>query len=331
MVRKADGVQPIALRRLTPPGVDHKPGPAAIDLRVESDPAPPACKPNWLARGALAGLAAAGALAGLSQAAEAAPAGASLSQPVSDSLSLPDPSFQVVPEGLTRVDLVRQTSEDSKGNKEDVPYSAFGIYLGHGLFHDTNNNLVLVPSLAFDESVAINDYSRLEARGPLGQDFDITRSQGRIEIDGPLWNNYTINESGSKATLRGAGLGGGYDFVHSGDRIEADGPLFADYTVRADGNRLHVQLPGFGGSFDITRSPDRIEVDGPLWNDTTITRRGDQIQVDGPGWNDYDLSRHGNRIEVDGPGWNDYTITYGQDEVHSDGPGWADHSYRLTH
>lgn len=331
MVRKTEGVQPLALRRLTPPGAEQQPVPGPVDLRMQTDPAPPQADRHWLAQGALAGLAVTGAVLGLAGTAQAAPAEASLSQSVSDSLTLPDPSFRVIPHGLTRVDLLRQTKEDSDGDSENVPYSAFGIYLGQGLFHDTNGNLVLVPSLAFDESLGINDYSRLEARGGLGADFDLTRNGGRIEIDGPLWDNYTIREDGSKATLRGPTVGGGFDFVRDGNQTRADGPLWNDYSIRADGNVVRVQLPGFAGSFEIKPSADRIEVDGPLWNDTTITRRGDLIQVDGPGFNDYDLRRNGNRIDVDGPGWDDYTITYGQDQVRSDGPGWNDYTYRLSH
>ncbi len=245
--------------------------------------------------------------------------------------------FQVVPEGLGRIDLIRQTESksttDSDGNtsttEEDVAYSPFGVYLGNGLFHDTNGNLSLVPGLAFQEGFApapssticfdgpwgadyqvAPDGQGVTLDGPWGSDFTVTRDGQVTKVDGPWGNDHEVTAQGDTVKVDGP-WSKDYKITRSGDTIKSDGPWGDDYTVQKDGDRTQVDGP-WGRDYTIQREGNTINVSGPWGSKVSIVREGDTLTVKVPWSADYKIIREGDSVRVDGPWGVDSTTTWGR-------------------
>ena len=238
--------------------------------------------------------------------------------------------FQVVPEGLGRVDLLRQTetktSRDLDGHRttrqEDVPHSPFGVYLGEGLFHDTNGNLSLVPALAFPDFAPAGS-STVCFDGPWGLDYQVSPQAGAVRLDGPWGADFDVTRQGELTRIDGP-AGADHAIVKSGDTVQVDGPWGRDYTLTRTGDTIRSNWP-WNDDYTITRTGETTRVDGPWSRDFTIRREGNRIIVDGPWGNDTTLTRDGDRIVVDGPSARDYTLRREGDTLRIEGR-WIDKS-----
>ncbi|MEW6282618.1 MAG: hypothetical protein AB1758_28675 [Candidatus Eremiobacterota bacterium] len=223
-----------------------------------------------------------------------------------------DLGVEVLPPGTARIDLHRETrtERDSDGDShtEDVPYSPVGVYLGNGIFLDTNGNLSLLPERAFEDS-------------------DRGAAVGSVEVDGAgLWDNVSVTRDGNRVIVSAPGPANDYTFTHEGNRVQMDGPLWGDVTITREGDHLLVDGP-LWGDFHINRSENQVRVTGPAFLGYTITRQGDTLDVDGPLWSDVRIARQGDTIRVDGPAWADMTIRQIGTTTRLEGPGF---SYNVT-
>ena len=147
---------------------------------------------NW-GKIALVGLGAAvaiGGLTGCSSPSTPPPVSQCTSTDFTASTSDGEFRVEVVPQDLGTVDLVRNTTTetDSEGDTEtvDVPLSDVGIYLGDGIFFDSNGNLSLIPARAFGVQVTPSDATTIQYQ-PQGWGNDLTiRRDGRgtASVDG---------------------------------------------------------------------------------------------------------------------------------------------------
>jgi hypothetical protein len=259
--------------------------------------------------GTMAGVAGLAAFA--PQAAHAAPAEALVSQSISASDGL---EVTVLPRGTARVDLLRQTSSrNSLGGRSagretsNVAYSDVGVHLGRGVFHDTNGNLVLVPSLAAGWNDGLTDFKRVELDLP-GRNMDVTRYDNTTHVNRGTTDRTVFVDHGATNTL---------DVHHRGDHtkyevlrngVQYRGERGVEWRVTQNGNQLNVDGPD-DSDVALTYSQNGIDLRGPhLQNSITLGANRITTNGDGP---DYDVSRspNGEVIRVDARGASDVTIT----------------------
>lgn len=271
---------------------------------------------------AVASLAGVAGMVGLQQSAPPTPPPTHQSQPAragneaATALQQQNPQdsmkFQVLPEGLGRVDLIRENDRhpDAEDGGKDV-YSPLGVYLGDGIFHDLNNNLVLVPGAAFPDYAPVgankikvdnkwsSGYEVIEKGDGLlvdgALDQTITRHGDTVEVDGPLFADFQVQESQDGVRVHGP-LGANLQMRRQGDTIEVQGRgSHENYTVKREGNTLHIDGPG-DHDLTVRREGNRIVVESPK-GETRITRDGNRISVEGAGTNQT-LERDGNAVKL---------------------------------
>lgn len=233
--------------------------------------------------------------------------------------------FQVLPEGLGRVPLIRESDKypDYDVSENDV-YSPMGVYLGDGVFHDLNGNLVLVPGAAFPDfvpqgatSIKVDNkwtpgYEITEKGDGLlvdgSMDQTITRHGDTVDVDGPLNADFRVTESGDRVRVDGA-FGHDYDMTRQGDTIRVQGKGADAYSIKREGDTLHIDGPG-DHDLTVRREGNTITVEGPKGRETRITRDGDTISVEGSGSNQT-LRREGNAVRMDSSFFRGSRTVYG--------------------
>ncbi len=306
MIRPVSLTQPPAppatssLRHMAPPGA------TTTDVYVGSTPAPEVTAPQpdeaashagrALKMAAVVGLALAGVgfLAGCTT--SAPPPSSSV---VTEHYTAGDFAVEAIPEGFQRIDVVRGTHTEKVEDQTltvNNDYAPFGVYLGDGLFYDTNGNLVLVPQRAFEGPAVPADSSQVKVDPPGSGNTTkaVFQADGdvQIKIDG-FGNDFTIHQDGARFTIDPAGWGG-------------------STRITRDGNDTVIDPAGWGNDLNLKRSEGQVQVDPAGWNNTTNIQLGqDRIKLDPAGWrNETVITRAGSTIKIDPEGWgNETTIT----------------------
>lgn len=276
--------------------------------------------------GTLAGVAGVAAFA--PQAAHAAPAEALVTQSISASDGL---EVTVLPRGTARVDLLRQVESRSSigrggSDTRNIPYSDVGVHLGRGVFHDTNGNLVLVPSLAAGWNDGITDFTRLELDIP-GRNQDVTRYFNTTHVNRGTTHRTVYVDHGATNTLdvhhrndhtkyevlrNGVQYRGerGVEFrvTQNGNTLNVDGPDDSDVTINYSANSIDLRGPHLQNS--ITLGSNRITTNGtgPDY-DVTRSPNGEVIRVEARGASDVTITQEANNVvRVNGAGGSSYTV-----------------------
>lgn len=222
--------------------------------------------------------------------------------------------FEIIPNDLGKVDLIRQTTTesdtDSDGNTTtrtvDVPLSPFGVYLGRGLFYDFHHNLSFVPYRYCHGPVIPPDAPRVMIT-EFGPDTVVTRNGSQVTVSPnfPL-SQTTVTEGSGQVFIDPTGPGDTPITRHENTIvIDPWGPL-NDVRVTDQGNTIVVEPRGY-------------------WSTVTLRFTGATVTVERPGWgssNDSQVTFQGNRIGIDNPGWNDSTVTIDENAIRNDGPAW---------
>ncbi len=222
-----------------------------------------------------------------------------------------DFAVEAMPEGYQRVDVVRGTHTEKVGEETRTvnnDYSSFGVYLGDGLFYDTNGNLALVPQRAFEGPVA-----------PAGT--------SQVKVDPEGWGNTTkaIYQADGSVEVEVDGLGGDITIHKEGGRYTIDPSGWGNETeITRDGNHTTIDPSGWNNSTELERSQGQVTVDPEGWSNTTKISLGqDKVKIDPDGWaNETVITRAGNRIKIDPEGWgNETTITTSGSVTRVQNPG----------
>jgi hypothetical protein len=321
-------IHPVNLKNVSPPGAEQTAAPRpevdktdAVELRFNESGPPTAGLSMWqkVLAGGMAGIAGFTALA---PTANAAPIEQLVTQAISETDGL---EVTVIPPGTARVDILRKTEHrynagrTAGDNERDIPYSDVGVHLGRGLFHDSNGNLSLIPTLAGGwEQDAISDFSRVELDIP-GYDENVTRFGDTVHHkDGRYSRNVYVETTDGQMEVHRKGDVTKYEVLEDG--IQFRGAEGLEWRITQDGNRLNVDGPdeddysltysptgidvvGQRVANTISTTPNRVEVTGS-GADITVSRSGagvvTQIEQSGP-FNDYTIIRDGNTIRIDAP------------------------------
>ncbi len=249
-----------------------------------------------------------------------------------------DFSVEVIPEGITRVDVVRGThtvTEKGLDGKDvtrtvDNDYHPVGVYLGDGLFYDLNENLVLV-----SDRVQNGPYVPAEASSiwidPTGwsNTTGISRSGSTWTVDPPGWGNSTsLGQNGCRILIDPAGWSNSTSLTRDAQgRTVIDRTGWANEIVLSrSADQVQVDPSGIGNTVTVRLAEGRSEVDPPGWGNTTVVTYGsNQSRVDPEGWaNETSIVRDGNviRVRPSGVFTQETTITLGKGEIRVDPPGW---------
>ena len=226
----------------------------------------------------------------------------------------------VLPHGTPRIELIRKTRTTPFDHlPESLPDRPVGVHLGAGIFHDSNGNLFLVPSLAAGWKDGVTDFKRVEAEVPLAWDDTVSRYSNTVHFkDSPydrtvyveLGNETEVHHQGRKigrykvyndgVEWKGQGERNRIAVIQQKDgRVFVDGPinhnarlkfspgeidvdaLVFDHTVRHDSQSITVR--GGGSNFDVRRSGDGkfTRVDSGYFSQHNISRHGDVIRTQG--------------------------------------------------
>ena len=316
---------PSQFRNTAPPGAQSTaPAPKqevadAVELRFNEQGPESGGLSVWqkLVAGTMAGVAGLGAFAPQAQ---AAPIDALVTESISQTDGL---EVTVLPPGTARLDILRKTEYDSFGhrtagdNERDVPYSDVGVHLGRGLFHDSNGNLSLIPTLAAGWEAGVSDFSRVELDIP-GYNENVTRFGDTVHHkDGRYSRNVYVPEHGNLEVHRKGDMtkyevlsngvqyrgeeGLEWRITQDGSTISVDGPGNDDYTLSYSSTGIDVV--GRRTANTVTTSPTTVQIKGS-GPDATVTQSGagvvTQVERSGP-FNDYTIIREGNRIRIDAP------------------------------
>lgn len=258
--------------------------------------------------GTLAGVAGIAAFA--PQAAQAAPAEALVTQSISATDGL---EVTVLPRGTARVDLLRQTQRSgsigrsSGASESNVAYSDVGVHLGRGVFHDSNGNLVLVPSLAAGWNDGLTEFKRVELDIP-GRNQDVTRYGNTTHLNRGTTDRTVFVDHGERNTLdvHHRGHQEHYQVLRNGVQYRSDRGV--EWRVTQNGNQLNVDGPD-DSDVTLTYSGTGIDLRGPhLQNSITLGANAITTNGSGP---DYQVTRsaNGQVTRVDARGASDVTIT----------------------
>lgn len=277
------------------------------------------------------------ALAGCTQESSTPPPAASVSCTSEHYQATGDFTVEVIPDGSPRVDVIRgthtETHQDSSGQDVQVTvdndYSSVGVYLGDGLFYDTNENLVLVPDRVQNGPYVPAEASSLNI-DPWGwrNDTNVTRSGSTWTVDPPGWGNSTsLSQNGCRITIDPPGIANSTSVTRDGrGRTEIDRPGFANgITMVRTADQVSIDPAGIGNEVSVRLRQDRTEVDPPGFANTTVVKfsRG-STTIDPEGWaNETTITRNGNEVRIKPPGIlaRETSIRIGQDEIRVDPPG----------
>ncbi|MCA9790250.1 MAG: hypothetical protein KC910_00585 [Candidatus Eremiobacteraeota bacterium] len=289
----------------------------------------------------------AGGLATLPPAATPPPASQCTSSTWSAETNQGEMKVEVIPEQMGSIDIVRQTYTetytDSQGETQtrtvNVDRSPIGVYLGDGLFFDTNGNLAMIPARAFGGPLVEPTQGKtlLEPDGWLN-DITIDRQGSEVKVDAQgfgVLNSIKVTEGTEQTKIDPWGLGkwNSITITRHGNQTTIDPHGFGSWdaiTITRDGNNLRVTEPGwFWNHTNITKTENayRIDPDGPL-NSTSAFFCGDQVTMDSNGiLNTITIKNHNGTLEISHPGpWNDATVTRTDKGVRIDGSGFLDNA-----
>ncbi len=350
-------VSPSQLKGQTAPGVNSnslpptRPAQVKLEDKVESAAHQDEGLSLWkkAVLGTMAGVA---GFAGIAQTANAAPTQSIVTQDTSAQDGL---EVMVLPHNTPRVDLIRKTYErhDDRGQDRKESYSDVGVHLGGGIFHDTNGNLSLVPSLAAGWNDGITDFSQVEATVPLGYDDTISRFGNTVHFKDSPYSRYVFVELSNRTEIHHRGDVETYELIGDGVQFRSepgllwrvtqgangtilvDGPGDQDVTlnygrngidvrgqgisnqVHHDANRLAIR--GSGTDYTATRYGNGAltEIDGGFLNQSSIIRNGDHIRIEG--------TFSDRTIAVDPASVNQNRLTFQQltDRIEEAEPGYA--------
>ncbi len=192
--------------------------------------------------------------------------------------------FEVVPNAMGKVDIIRQTHTETRTDSDGDTHSEtvkddlqpVGVYLGNGLYLDAGLNVSLVPDRVLHQPIIPQDFSQLKIQGQLGSwsRTNITQQGNQVSIKSPLsFTNTVTRESENKTTLQL----GTFSPFQKFNRIE----------ITRNGNQTVIQ----GWAPSGLKALNRIEItqQGNVTNvhpfgisglvDTRITREADKITV----------------------------------------------------
>ncbi|MGE0495459.1 MAG: hypothetical protein AB7S38_40010 [Vulcanimicrobiota bacterium] len=225
----------------------------------------------------------------------------------------------IIPEGTPRLDVIREVHQfnTSGGTHETrTDYSPVGVHLGGGLVHDANGNLTMIPSLAHDWNLTIDNFEMVNLQNRTVSRFGHTvhyspsaskrfvftehdhsvdiqstrgrttiekNEQGQIHVLGPDGLDYTITPQGSSFAIFSAGQNLSVLRVAGEIRVtDAEGRVTGGSSLSDAGLEVVAQT----GRAKVTRSAGGVitEVDGSRgWSDYKLIRDGDVMLIQKPG------------------------------------------------
>ncbi|MBN9419445.1 MAG: hypothetical protein J0I12_28580 [Candidatus Eremiobacteraeota bacterium] len=307
----------------------HRPktaGPArqtAPQLPVDGfQPAEQTSRSPWgFAGTAMVLLAGGAALTGCTQAPPVQPIQATTPMP------LENPQLMLLPEGVVRVDLDRSTttttSTDSDGNttssESDDPYSTVGVYMGGGIFRDTNDNLVFVPQLALGQEVGLTQFQQARLGDSEGRWFGsptLTRQADGSVTTSRLSPDSFRSTPGSVQTISGRRASDEVVRTNGGLEIREWGR--ARYEIKQNGNGIQVFKYG-RQTHTLTRQDNTIHVQKYDRRPDVITQDGGTITVtESYSSRPKTITQTENGFHVEQRGYRPYTVNYSDSEVRSD-------------
>lgn len=250
-------------------------------------------------------------------------------QPIQAStpMSLENPQLMLLPEGVPRVDLDRSVttsySTDSDGNTtssdSNDPYSTVGVYMGGGVFRDTNDNLVFVPQLALGHEVGLTRFQEARLGDSEGRWFGsptLTRQADGSVTTSRLSPDSFRTTPGSVQTISGRRVSDEVVRTSSGLEIREWGR--ARYEIKQNGNGIQVFKHG-RQTHTLTRQDNTIHVQKYDRRPDVITQEGGTITVtESYSSRPKVITQTGNGFHVEQQGYRPYTVNYSQNEVRSD-------------
>lgn len=277
---------------------------------------------SWrLAGTAMVLLAGGAALTGCTQAPPVQPIQATTPMP------LENPQLMVLPEGVPRIDLDRSTSTststDSDGNttstESNDPYTSVGVYMGGGIFRDTNDNLVFVPQLALGQEVGLTRFQ--EARlGDKTTGWFPSPTLTR-QADGSIATTRLSPDSfrstpGSVQTIHGRRATDEIARTSTGLEIREWGR--AHYQIKQNGNGIQILQYG-RQTHTLTRQDNTIHVQRYNNRPDVITQDGNVITVqEGYSSRPQTITTTDSGFRVEQRGYRTYNVNYSEGEIRSD-------------
>ena len=258
----------------------------------------------------------AGIMAFAPTAAKAAPIDALVTQEISESDGL---DVTILPRGTARVDILRKTTRSVDDKPYKVSHTDVGVHIGRGLFHDTNGNLVLVPSLAAGWEDTVSDFTRVDMDIP-GTDDTVTRYGQTVIHKKSSSNRQAFVDKGNVMEFhRKGGHESQYEVLNNGVQYRGESGSL-EWRVTQQGNVVNVDGPG-KNDLNITFAENGIDVVGQDGRHNEVVISDTDIRVKGDG-TDYEVHRSvtGAITQVKPSGiLNDKTIVHNGNQITSDG------------
>ncbi|GMU53655.1 MAG: hypothetical protein AMXMBFR33_28010 [Candidatus Xenobia bacterium] len=232
----------------------------------------------------------------------------------------------VVPHGTPRVDLIAQTEKGPNDEVTHVPYSEVGVYLGDGLFHDSNGNLSYLPTDAHGWTPALSQFQRVDVEVNNGRDKSVSRFGNTVHFTEGSTKRHVFTDQGEHIEQLSRREKAQFDRTDDQIRVSSEK---ANYTVtRGEGGTLTIAQPGKDNIVlypGITQT--RIGQGERLIGRVTVRDEG-RMTVEGQrGKSEVMRSAGGGVLQVDGR--QDYRLTREADgTLHIEKPG-GDHRMRV--
>jgi hypothetical protein len=219
--------------------------------------------------------------------------------------------FELLPNAAGKIDLVRQHDSEDDGNNGtrlvERQRSPMGVYLGDGVFLDTNQNLSFVPSRLVQGPV-IEPAGSVQIRGTeratitqdgattnierFGPDQSVRRlGADRVEFTTGSWGTpVQISRSGQATTVEGGSFFKPVTITRSGDRVTVrEGGLFGtsvETIISRDGNRFDVSRNSIlGGRVQgSVNEAGQVSYQGTGVSDTVVQRGENGVVTSRSSW-----------------------------------------------
>lgn len=238
--------------------------------------------------------------------------------------------FEVLPNAAGKIDLVRQQDSEDDGDggsrSVDRQLSPLGVYLGDGVFLDSNMNLSFVPSRVVQGPV-LEPAQSLEVRGAIRADVSQQGDTTTIQRFGP---DQSVRQLGAdRVEFRPGSWSSPVQISRSGDTTTIEGGAFSyPVTITRSENQITVRQSGLFGSSSstvISRSDHQFEMTrGSLFGgkvNVSVNGMG-QVEYQGRGVSDTLVQRGENGIVTVRGGWgsSQSTLDLRGDSVRETGP-----------
>lgn len=238
--------------------------------------------------------------------------------------------FEVMPNAAGKIDLVRQHDSESDGNNGtrtvDRAHSPLGVYLGEGVFLDSNMNLSFVPSRVIHGAV-MEPAQSVEVTG--GQRATATTAGDTTVIE-RFGTDQTIRRLGAdRVEFRTGSWGGPVQISRSGDTTTLQGGSYSyPVTITRGDQQVTVREAGlFGSSVEtiISRSDNGYQVarNSLFGTKYQVSVNGSgQVEYKGTGISDAVVQRGENGIVVQRSAWlsGESTLNLRGDSLQETGP-----------